>query len=110
MATAVRHELEEQFLSIIREAQETALDAFKPMVEAVHYVIPMMPAVRVPFVGLLPTAREVVAAGYDFAEHLLADQRQFADEVFTATSLLQPGRAAPTAVAAKAIKATEAAA
>jgi hypothetical protein len=93
MATTIRHELEEEFLSTIRKGQETALEAAKPLAEAVHYVIPTMPAVRVPLAGLLPTAREAVAGGYEFAGHLLANQRQFAGEVITATSPLRPGRA-----------------
>jgi hypothetical protein len=40
-----------------------------------------MPAVSVPLGDRLPTAHQVVADGYDFAERLLANQRQFADEV-----------------------------
>ena len=102
MATTIRQELEEEFLSTIRKGQEIALDALKPLVEAVHYVIPTMPTVRVPFVGWLPTAHEVVADGYAFAEHLLANQRQFADKMITATSPMLPGRAGPKPVAAKA--------
>ena len=102
MATTIRQELEEEFLSTTRKGEEIALEALKPLVEAVHYVIPTMPVVRLPLVGLLPTAHEVVADGYEFAEHLLADQRRFADEVITATSPLRPGRAGPRAVAAKA--------
>ena len=102
MATTIRQELEEEFLSTIRKGQETALEALKPLVQAVHYVIPTMPAVRGPLAGLVPTAHEAVADGYEFAEHLLANQRQFADEVITATSPLRPGRAGPRAVAAKA--------
>jgi|SRR5450755_1422110 hypothetical protein len=43
------------------------------------------------------TAREAVAGGYEFAGHLLANQRQFAGEVITATSPLRPGRAGPRA-------------
>ena len=105
MATTIRQELDQEFLSTIRKGQEIALDALKPLVEAVHYVIPTMPAVRVPFAGLLPTAHEVVAGGYDFAEHLLANQRQFTDEVITATSPLRPGITRPKPVAAKAAKA-----
>ncbi len=85
MATTIRHELEE-FLSTIRKGQETALEALKPLVEALHYVIPTMPVARVPLAGLLPTAHDAVAGGYEFAEHLLANQREFADKVITATS------------------------
>ncbi|HUB21843.1 MAG TPA: hypothetical protein VMA97_05490 [Streptosporangiaceae bacterium] len=102
MATTIRQELEEEFLSTIRKGQEIALDALKPLVEAVHYVIPTMPTVRVPLAGWLPTAHEVVTDGYAFAEHLLANQRQFADKVIKATSPMLPSGTGPKPVAAKA--------
>jgi hypothetical protein len=105
MAATIGQELEVEFLSTIGKGQEIALDALKPLVEAVHYVIPAMPAVRVPLAGRLPTAPAVVAGAYELAEHLLANQRQFADEVITATSQLRPGRTEPRTVAAKAAKA-----
>ena len=102
MATTMRQELEEEFLSTIRKGQEIALDALKPLAEAVHYVIPTMPVVRMPFADRLPTAHEVVADGYEFAEHLLANQRKFADEAIKATTPLLPGRAGPRRAVAKA--------
>jgi hypothetical protein len=102
MATTIRQELEEEFLSTIRTGQEIALDALKPLVGVVHYIIPTMPVVRLPLGGLVPTAHEAVADGYEFAERLLADQRHFADELITATSPLRPGRTRPEPVAAKA--------
>src|ERR1017187_4071110 len=74
MAATIRQELEEEFLSTIRKGQETALEAARPLAEAVHYVIPAMPAVRVPLAGLLPTAREAVAGGYEFAGPLLPNR------------------------------------
>src|ERR1039457_7132110 len=69
MAATIRQELEEEFLSTIRKGQETALEAARPLAEAVHYVIPTMPAVRVPLAGLRPTAREAVAGGVVIAEN-----------------------------------------
>jgi hypothetical protein len=99
MATTIRQELEDEFLSTIRKGQEIALEALKPLAEAVHYVIPTMPVVRVPLADRLPTAHQVVADGYEFAEHLLANQRKFADEVITATSPMLPGRAGPRRIA-----------
>ncbi len=102
MAITITRELEDELLSTIRKGQAIALDALKPLVEAVHYVIPTMPTVRVPLVGWMPTAHEVVAEGYDFAEHLLTNQRQFADEMITATSPMLPSRVGPKRVAAKA--------
>jgi hypothetical protein len=93
MATTVREELQEEFLSTLRKGQEIALDALKTLVETVQFVTPKMPIVRVPLADRLPTPHEVVADGYDFGEHLLANQRQFADEVIAVTSPLLPGRA-----------------
>jgi hypothetical protein len=102
MATTIRQEFEEEFLSTMRKGQGIALDALKPLVEAMHYVIPTMPVVRVPLADRLPTAHAVVASWYEFAEQMLANQRQFADEVITATSPMLPGRAAPRRITAKA--------
>jgi hypothetical protein len=100
MATITRQELGEEFLSTIRKGQEIVLDALKPLVEAVQFVIPTMPAVHVPLADRLPTAHEVVTRGYDFAEHLLANQRRFADEVIKTTAPMLPGRAGHKARAA----------
>jgi len=101
MATTIRQELEEEFLSTIRKGEDIALEAFKPLVDAVQFVIPTMPTVRVPFAGQLPTPHDVLNDGYRFAEHLLASQRQFTDEMFKAASPILPGRTAPKAVAGK---------
>jgi len=101
MATTIRQELEEEFLSTIRKGEDIALEALKPLVEAVQFVIPAMPTVHVPLADRLPTAHEVVTDGYRFTEHLLANQRQFADEVIKAASPLLPGRAGAKAIAAK---------
>jgi hypothetical protein len=101
MATTIRQELQEEFLSTIRKGEEIALEALKPLVEAVQFVIPEMPTVHVPFADRLPTAHEVVTDGYHFAEHLLANQRQFADQMIKAATPLLPGRTGAKAIAAK---------
>jgi hypothetical protein len=93
MGTTVREELQEESLSALRKSQEIALDALKPLVEIIEFVTPAMPAIHVPLAHRLPAAHDVVVGGYDFAEQLLANQRQFADEVITAVSPLLPGRA-----------------
>jgi len=90
MGTTTREELQDEFLSTLRKGQDIALDAMKTLVETIQFITPAMPAVRVPLADRLPTAHRVVAGGYDFAERLLANQRQFADEVITAASPLLP--------------------
>ena len=93
MGTTVREELQDEFLTTLRKGQDIALDALKILVETVQFITPAMPAVRVPLGDRLPTAHQVVADGYDFAERLLANQRQFANEVITAATPLLPRRA-----------------
>jgi len=99
MVTTVREELQEEFLATLRKGQDIALDALKTLVETIQFVAPAMPAVHVPLADRLPAPREVVAGTSDFAEHLLANQRQFADEVITVMSPLLPGKAVRHAVA-----------
>ncbi len=101
MATTIRQELQEEFLSTIRKGEDIALEALKPLVEAVQFVIPEMPTVHVPFADRLPNAHEVVTDGYHFAEHLLANQRQFADQMIKVATPLLPGRTGAKAIAAK---------
>ena len=93
MGTTVREELQDEFLSTLRKGQDIALDAMKALVETIQFVTPAVPVVHLPLADRLPTAHQVVAGSYEFAERLLANQRQFADEVITVASPLLPSRA-----------------
>lgn len=93
MVDTVREDMQDEFLSTLRKGQDIALDALKVLVETVQFVAPTMPAIHIPLTRRLPTAHQAVADSYEFAERLLANQRQFADEVITATSPLLPRRA-----------------
>ena len=91
MASTPAQELQDRFLSAIRESQETVIDAIKAWVGTVQSITPKIPSVQVPGADQLPKPEEVVASAYDFAEQLLASQRRFAEEVLKATSPLLPG-------------------
>ena len=91
MTATVREELQDEFLSTLRKGQGLALDALKTLVETIQFVTPPMPEIKVPLAHRMPKPHQVVSAGYDFAEHLLANQRQFADDVIDATAPLLPG-------------------
>jgi hypothetical protein len=93
MTATMREELQDEFLSTLRKGQGIALDAVKTLVEAIEFVIPAMPEYRVPMARRLPTPHELVAHSNEFAEKLLVNQRQFADEVLDATAPLLPKRA-----------------
>jgi hypothetical protein len=99
MAATVHEARQEEFLSTLRRGQEIAIDALKTLVETIQFVTPPVPVIHV------PTAHEVVAVSNELAEQLLANQRQFADEVITVLSPLLPGKAGKATAADKAGKA-----
>jgi len=90
-------ELQEQVITALRKGQQTTLEAVKSIVEAVSSAtskLPSAPAhLSVPFADRLPTPQAVISGAYDFAGHLLADQRKFAEEIVKATAALRPGAA-----------------
>ena len=104
MASTPTRDLQEEFLAATRKSQETVVRAIKIWVETVRAVtpklptgyapladrLPKLPSVTVPFTDKLPKPEEVVANGYDFAEHLLALQRKFAEGLLEATVPLMP--------------------
>src|SRR6201989_312611 len=92
--TSTQQELQDQFLSIVRQSQDMALDATKSMVDPFQTIPPRIPTVDVPFADQLPKPQDVVASGYDFAQKLLTSQRKFADEVVKAAAPLLPGNGA----------------
>lgn len=105
MASTPTRDLPEEFLAATRKSQEAMIRAIKTWVETVRTVtpklpsgyvpfadrLPKLPSVTVPFADKLPTAEEVVANGYDFAEHLLHMQRKFAEDLLEVTEPLIPG-------------------
>jgi hypothetical protein len=104
MASTPTRDLPEEFLDATRKSQQVAIRAIKTWVETVRTVtprlpsghvpfadrLPKLPPVTVPFADKLPTPEEIVASGYDFAEHLLHMQRTFAEELLKATGPLIP--------------------
>lgn len=107
MASTTTRDLPEEFLAATRKSQEAMIRAIRTWVETVRTVtpklpsayaplagrFPKLPSVAVPFADRLPKPEDVVASGYDFAEHLLAVQRKFAEDLLTATEPLIPGNA-----------------
>jgi hypothetical protein len=91
MASNPTRELQDEFLSTIRLGQETVIEAIRTWVETVQSFAPKVPPVSIPLSDKLPKPEEVVAGAYDFAEKLLASQRQFAEEVLSVTAPLAAG-------------------
>ena len=104
MPSTRTRDLPEEFLAATRKSQEAMIRAIKTWVETVRTVtpnlpsvyapladrLPKLPSVTVPFADKLPKPEDVVASGYDFAEHLLAIQRKFAEDLLAATEPLIP--------------------
>ena len=114
MASTPTQDLQDEFLAVTRKSQETVVRAIKTWVETVKTVTPklpsayvpladrlpkLLPSVTVPFADKLPKPEDVVASGYDFAEHLLALQRKFAEDLLNATGPLIPGNSKGPAAA-----------
>jgi len=104
MPSTPTRDLPEEFLAATRKSQEVMIRAIKTWVETVRTVtpklpsayadrLPSLPSVTVPFTDRLPKPEDVVASGYDFAEHLLAIQRKFAEDLLQATEPLIPANA-----------------
>jgi hypothetical protein len=91
MTSTPTQEVQDQFLKAIRVGQETVLDGIRTFVETIQSVSPKVPQVHLPLADKLPKPTEVVATAYDFAEKLLASQRQFAQEVLQVTASLADG-------------------
>src|SRR5690348_4440302 len=104
MPSTPTRDLPEEFLAATRKSQEAMIRAIKTWVETVRTVtpklpsaytpladrLPKLPSVTVPFADKLPKPEDVVASSYDFAEHLLAIQRKFAEDLLAATEPLIP--------------------
>jgi hypothetical protein len=88
MPTNATHELQDEVLKAIRMGQETVIEGIRTCVATIQSVSPKVPQVHLPLADKLPTPAEVVASAYDFAEKLLASQRQFAEEVLSVTAPL----------------------
>ena len=97
---------QEEFLAATRKSQEAMIAAIRTWFETVRTAtprltsvyaplterLPKLPPVSLPFAGKLPTPEETVDNAYHMAEQLLANQRQFAEDVLEAVAPLMPGR------------------
>jgi hypothetical protein len=86
--SATGHDLQDEFLNLIRASQETMVDALQAWTSAVQAVTPSVFKVDVPYADWLPKPGTLVNGVYDLAEQLLATQRKFANDVFRATAPL----------------------
>lgn len=98
----VAQELTSEILNTISKSQAAVVEAIQTWASAVESIKPDLPDVNLPFADKLPTPQDVVTSAYDFAEHLLASQRKFAEDLLKATApLLSTGSATTAKKASK---------
>jgi len=75
---------EEEFLAVIHKSQEAVIAVVRHLAETVRTAGPKLPSVSVPFADKLPGPEGAVGSAHDFAEHLLASQRKFTEDLLKA--------------------------
>jgi len=90
MASNPAQQMQEEFLSATRKSQEIVLQAIKTWVDSTQALTSKVPSVQVPFADQLPKPEDLVSGTYDFAEQVLANQRDFAEKILKATEPLLP--------------------
>jgi len=94
---------QEQLLDGIRQNQQIVLEAIRAWADAAQH-LPTVPTQGLPSLPVdLPEPKELVAGTFDFAEKLLATQREFVEELLAAVPA--PAAKPEPAPAAKATKA-----
>jgi hypothetical protein len=81
-ATEMITALEDQVLETVRQSQEAVVKAVQTWAEAGKSLIPELPPL--PFSDQLPNTVDMVENAFNFADRLLATQRQFAAAVLDA--------------------------
>ena len=83
VATEKLTEIQDQVLDFVSRVQEPVVNGLKSVATKAEE---RLPEVKIPGLGdTVPTASELVDAGFDFGQRLLDNQKQFADAVLTAT-------------------------
>lgn len=85
-------ELQDRFFDSIEQSQTLVLEGVKAWSDAAGKLAPDVPAATLPPLPAdLPTPQELVGAQFDFAERLLATQREFVQQL--AAAIPAPARA-----------------
>jgi hypothetical protein len=88
-------ELQTEILSTVRKNQTAVVEAVEAWASTIRSISPQLPDVKLPYADKLPKPHEVVTNAYNFAEQLLAAQRQFADDLLEATATQATSKTVP---------------
>lgn len=81
-ATEMFSALEDQVLETVRQSQEAVVKAVQTWAEAGKSIVPDLPPL--PFADQLPNTVDMVENAFNFADKLLAAQREFAAAILNA--------------------------
>ncbi len=81
-------EFQDEILKLIRNSQDTVVDALQAWTATVQSVTPSFPKVNLPYADQLPKPETLFNGAYDFAEQLLSAQRKFTNDVLQVTAPL----------------------
>jgi hypothetical protein len=81
--------IQDEVLNSMRMSQAAIVAAIGSWASMVQSVRPELPELKLPFAARLPKPEELVANAYDFGERLLANQREFAQDVLHAAAPLR---------------------
>ena len=82
--------VQEQMLRALKTNQDAVVDAVRRWAKTVERIMPEVPTPPVP--EGLPSPAELVDQAFEFAENLLAAQREFTHELLAASAPARPGR------------------
>jgi uncharacterized protein YbbK (DUF523 family) len=75
----ITESVEHQVLEALKQYQDLVVEAVRGWADTVEEIVPVRP--ELPFGSQLPRPTEVAANVFDFAEKLLANQREFVTNV-----------------------------
>lgn len=78
-AADITESVQNQVLDALKQYQDLLLEAVRGAAETVEEIVPVRP--ELPFANQLPRPTEVAGNVFDFAEKLLANQREFVTNV-----------------------------
>ncbi|MCB0871835.1 MAG: hypothetical protein H6531_11035 [Actinobacteria bacterium] len=74
---------QEKTLDLLRQSQDTAVEAVQNWAKAVENAAPDRPAV--PVLAAMPSPQDLVKNTFDFADQIMGSQRKFAEELIKVT-------------------------
>ena len=90
----ITESVQSQVLEALKQYQDLLVEAVRGAAETVEEIVPVRP--ELPFANQLPRPTELAGTVFDFAEKLLANQREFVTNVLDVAEPYVSGKQQPT--------------